>query len=933
MTRRNSSMYEEDYSGDFGQDEAAESDQIDLQHYIRLLRKHKWPIVLFTAIITGLAGYYAFTATPIYSATSTLLIEPQGQNVVSIDELVGFDTQSKDYYETQFELLRSRGLAYRVVSSLNLWQHSEYQSSTEASGSDANGQAASESSDFIGGLVDDTASLLGLNKSSDDSLATVVVDIENPNAGVQANDASITDASGKIDNNVFNGLNTRGNKLPDFALEIDADTLAKLTGANDLTRDEQVVLGSFMGRVSIAPVRKTKLVKIGFESADPVLAARVANAIGEQYILSHLDAKLELTTKASSWLNERLASLKGTLDESEQRLIGFKQANGLVDVDGSVGRLNEQELLLTTAELAQARSEVAAQRSLYNDVQTLKDQPELLQSIPSIQADALVQATKIDQGQAQRQLDELMNRYGERHPRVVDANSQLVTISSTLEGHMARVVGSISKDYQLAQQRLVSIEAKLATGKQEIQVIGTKKFELDSLEREVNTNRGIYDTYFSRITEAKSADGLESANARVSDYAIAPLTPVKPKKQLIIALAALASLVLSMLMAILYEQLDDTVKGTADIEDTLGLKLLGILPLIKAGFLKTANRLPLHPEEIPDKKGTFAESVNTIRTALAVDDTEDTRKIFVVTSSVPGEGKSTTSVNLAFSMARLERVLLIDCDLRRPTVAKAAGLEKNAVGLTNLITQTAPARDCIKSGLFSVSLDIMPSGPIPAQPLELLSSKRFKNILKELTKHYDRIVIDCAPTQAVSDALVLGKLSDGVVYAIKSHETSLDLVKRGVQRLRQAKVPIAGVVVTQVDIDRITSYGGDYYYQGYYDYYGYTEKGDKSEVSTRKSNRMQLSQKEIIELKQDDSDVELDLDVDYHGHTRRNGEAVDKVSRFENFDEEDFDATSRIDMHDNGRREPVLSDSRQGAAASSRERSSRKSINDDLDII
>lgn len=877
----------DNFDTDFRDDSDGGLDQIDLQHYVRILRKHKIPIVLFTAMITALAGYYAYTATPLYRATSTLLIESQTNTSISFEELVGVESEGQEYYETQFELLRSRGLAKRVVDTLDLWNDPELSPTARAEATD---ESASDSG--LSGVVSSVRDTLGLTGSENASQA-VVLDVEN--AQVQTGETSGADSVAGTGDNTAPQLTAADaaaidrrmlseSGTPQFSVDLSEEAFDVDDG--QLTQAQQIVLGGFMGRLSIDPVRKTKLVKISYESADPDHAAKVANTVAEQYIDSYLDAKMELTTRASTWLNERLSQLKLVLDESEDRLIAFKQANGLVDVGDSVGRLNEQELLLTTAELAQARSELSSKADLYREVQSFRDQPDILESLPAFQADPLVQRVKIDIGQAQRQLDELRNRYGDRHPRVVDANSQLTTLNQAMEGHIARVIGSITKDYQLAQQRVASIEARLVTGKDEIQAIGTKKFELDALEREVATNQGIYDTFFSRITEAKSADGLEAANARVSDYAQAPVFPFKPKKQLIIALAALASLVLSMLMALLYEQLDDTVKGTNDIEGTLGLKMLGILPLIKGGLFNTKRNLPLSPLEIPEKNRTFAESVNTARTAICLDDGAAPRKVIMITSSVPGEGKSTAAVNLAYSLSHLERVLLIDCDMRRPTVAKASGFDRNVKGLSDLITKTASAKDCIIRGVFEGAFDILPSGPLPEQPLELLSSKRFEKILEQLTNHYDRIVIDCAPTQAVSDALVLAKLSDATVYVVKSHDTSIELVKRGVQRLRQVNAPLAGALITQVDIDKITAYGGDYYYQGYYDYYGYTEKGGEKQSATTKSRRVRLTQEELMEIRTDDSEVDLGLDYGSNGRSR-------KATR-EDYDDE-FDYTAKID--------------------------------------
>ena len=885
-------------------------EQLDLQYYLRILRKHKWPISLFTAAITMLAGYYAYTATPIYSATSTLLIEQQKANVVSIEELYGVDSDNTDYYQTQFELLKSRSLAKKVIETMNLWDDPELSPAARVAAS----QQGAAKRDVLGEEQSWLDRILSFNSKDSDPASARLAPVSDPIVRIEL-DENLDDITGTDSGNDIS-FGMPGENGEQANVTDDGYRLGPLTAEE---QDQEAVIAGFMSRLSVAPIRKTKLVKISYESSDPVMAARVANNVGEGYITSYLESKLELTTRASSWLTERLTSLKTILDESEGRLIAFKEANGLVDVDGSVGRLNEQELLLLTAELAEARSDLSDSSDVYREVQALRDSPELLESIPGIQADPLVQRVKIEQGQAQRQLDELKNRYGDRHPRVVDAQSQLNTLDVTLQQTMRGVIGSIEKAYQLDRQRVATIQSKLAAGKQEIQAIGTKKFKLDALAREVATNQSIYDQFFNRMSEAKSADGLETANARVSDRAITPSFPVKPKKQLIIALAALASLVLSMLMAFLYEQMDDTVKSTNDIEVKLGLKLLGILPMIKAGMFKRSRDLPLNPLDIADNKGTFAEAVNTARTAICIDDGEAARKIITITSSVPGEGKSTAAINLAFSLSQLERVLLIDCDMRRPTIAKAAGFDKNIPGLSNLITRTAAASQCIKRGVFDGHVDILPSGPIPEQPLELLSSKRFEKILEQLTHHYDRIVIDSAPTQAVSDALVLSKLSDAIVYIVKSHDTSIELVKRGVQRLEQSGAAITGVLMTQVDIEKLVSYGGDYYYQGYYDYYGYTEKGDRGD----KRGKLRLTKEDLMALKKDDSDVNLDLD--YGLETRVQAVSPVAAAQHGAANTNEFDLTMQVDAP-------------QAAALNvSRDRTmlkkNKRRFKDDLDII
>ena len=897
MSRKTEAMqnnYHDEFGDNFDQGDSI-ADQIDLQHYLRVLRKYKWPVTLFTIAVTLLTTYYAYTATPIYSSTSTLLIEEQtNSRMPQLDELIGLETGNKEYYETQFELLKSRALALRVINKLNLWGSPELSSSArEAQARELAAQrsALGEPSLGVKGTIDSFLEQTGLVGGSETEEST----LEPVGTQVRENGESVV-------------------------VEPNGQSVIFIADAEDvLTGEQKQVVSSFMSRVSVSPVRNTKLVKISYQSEDPDLAAKVANTMGEQYIESYLDAKMEMTTKASSFLTERLSELKIKLDESKDRLIAFKESNGLVDLDGGIGALDQQELLLATAELAQAESELADRADVYREIRSLGIGSEVLQTLPAIQTDPLVQRTKIDQGIAQRELDELLNRYGERHPRVIDATSALETLNRTLQGHVDRVAASLEKDYLFSQQRVAGIRAKINAGKEKFQVLGTKKFDLDALEREVATNQEIYDTFFYSISEANSADGLVTANALISDFAVASIVPIKPKKQLLITLAGLASLILSMLMAFLYEQMDDTIKSTEDVETKLGVKLLGILPLVKNGFLNSTRELPLNPAEIVDKKGRFAESVNTARTAICMQDGAEGRKVIMITSSVPGEGKSTASINLSYSLAQIERVLLIDCDMRRPTVARAAGLDRNIPGLSSLLTGKSTPRDCIVRGAFGGAMDVIPSGPIPDQPLELLSSKRFEKMLEQLSEHYDRIVIDCPPTQAVSDALVLSKLSDAVVYAIKSHDTSIDLVKRGLERLKQVKAPVAGVVITQVDIDKISSYGGDYYYQGYYDYYDYSEKGGNRKAG---NGKLRLSQDELLNLQNDDS--EFDFDNGYIKTSQTNGSNTSSVKRQATRklpDEElgtkpnleEFDLTTQIDF--------------------SGKRASRSRFNDDLDVL
>lgn len=778
---------------DFADRRAESSDefQLDVQAYLRILRKYKWAITLGTALVTCAAMLYVLSVTPVYRSTATLLIESQKANTVGIEELIGGQSEDRDYYLTQYELLKSRKLAERVVAYLGLNDH-----------------------------VDLNPERLSADK---DVFATIIARLKKLFTGSPSNQEQ-PEAVASADQQELDLNKSAVELLQDSGILGDNYSLDDIKAPTSNMTEEELnrSVGRYLRKLDIQPIRNTKLVKISYESVDPVMAATVANTVGEQYILSYLDAKMEMTMQASQWLNERLAQLKITLDASEQKLLKYKQDNNLIDVNGSVAKVNETTLLLATTELSEAKSKLSDISELYEEVKAVQaSTPEYLDSIPAIQDDALVRSVKIEQGQRQRELDELLNRYGPKHPKVVDAQSRLNSLDTLMGQHTARIVGSIEKNYKLARQRVASLERTLATGRQEIQEIGKKSFELEDLEREVATNRSLYDTFFARVSETRSTDQMATANARISDRAVVNFGPVKPQKQLIVGLAALASLVLLSLLAILYESMDDTIKGTSDIESKLRVRLLGTIPLLKGGLFNRGRKIPINPMEIDETHSTFVEAIRTIRTALnAIGNNAEPNKTIVITSSIPGEGKSTASLNIAYAMSKLERVILIDADMRRPAIGRALNMPKNEPGLSNLISGTANVRDCIKRKAIG-ELDIIPCGEIPDHPLELISSSRFAELLNKLSEHYDRIIIDSAPTQAVSDALVLGSLADAIVYIVKSHATSYDLVKRGLERLGQMDIHVAGIVVTQVDFDKIKSYGGDHYYQGYYDYYGY----------------------------------------------------------------------------------------------------------------
>ena len=728
-------------------DDRENDEVLDLREYAKILRKHRWPILLTTAILTAVAAYIVSGMTPVYRATSTLLIETQQTMPMNFDEIIGIDTTNKEYYQTQFEVLKSRKLAKRVIEEMGLYDHPEL---------------------------------------------------------YNGDDALIIDQSNTESTNSSPSL---------------ADT--HQLGAEPIER--QMVVKRFLNKLRITPVKNTKLVRISFESSDPVFAARVANKIADTYIVSYLDSRLEMGEKATIWLGERLTDLKLKLEESQNKLLTYRETNGLIDIEGSVGRLSEQEIGIITSKLLDAEARMAHAKILFEDVNATKTKgSQALLGLPIIDSNEMVRRFKIDQQEAQFNLDELSNRYGGKHPKVIDATSRLNTARGNLNSQINNIVDTIEKDYLIAQQTVSSLESTLSKGKQEIQQVGRSQVDLLHLQREVELNQKMYDTFYTRIREVDEAEDMSTTNAQISEYAEAPIGPVKPRKALVVLLTLLMSLAAAIGAAILGESMNDTVTSTEDVEKTLKLRMLGIIPTVTKAMLKRNGHTALVPGSLLDDRQSFEESIRTIRTSICLDEIENPNKIIMVTSALPGEGKSTLASHLAYSLSQVERVLLIECDLRRPSLHRAFDFE-DSIGLAQLLSGESKFVSSIKLQAIG-DLDVIPAGRIPKNPLELLGSPKFSHLIGQMKKRYDRIVIDSAPVQAVSDALILGQYADAVLYAVKANSTPMNISARGVKRLRDAGINMAGGVVTQVNLKKLSSYGGDLDYQGYYDYYGYAEQ-------------------------------------------------------------------------------------------------------------
>ncbi len=721
-----------------GRNNHAAVEVIDLSYYWQVIRRQLKKIILFSAVITAIAVLVALVITPVYKATATILIEAEEAKVLSIEEVYGLGSPSDEYYQTQFEILKSRELAKRTVLELGL-----------------------------------------------------------------------------VDNPEFNPAHPENKKS--FSIK------ELILGEADPLTEEEILaktVDTFWEAVSISPVRKTQLVKVSVESESAEMARVAANAMAQQFIESQLDAKIEVTQQAAGWLSDRLGGLKAKLEDSERKLQQYREDNDLVDVEG-VDTLVAKEIDQITEALVEARARRLELQGTYEQLQSLGElNYENLSSLPSIISNPVVVNLRDSETQAELKVSELKKRYGPLHPKMIAAESDLEAVRESVLTQMKRIATSIESNYLVAKSKENSLEKALTNSKSDVRNLNRTEFTLSEYQREVRTNRQLYEAFFNRVSETSATGDLQTASARVVDPAVKPVDPVKTNKKLIVLLALVVSGMFGVALAFLLDILDSTIKNLDDVERKLDVPMLGLLPLVgkkqDAGDVEQMVRA-----FVGEGMDGFRESVRTLRTGLTLASMEQPASVILVTSSVPSEGKTTTSTNIAEAFGQMEKTLLIDCDMRRPSVAKKLGLAPNVPGLSNAVAYPEMLDECIQSRP-ELGIDVVSAGPIPPNPLELLGSKNFRDILDRLRSRYQRIIIDSAPMQAVSDALYLSTLVDGVVYVVKADATKDKLAQDGLGKLDNNNARVLGVVLNQVNVDREAKYADSY--AGYYDVYGYSSK-------------------------------------------------------------------------------------------------------------
>jgi capsular exopolysaccharide synthesis family protein len=705
-------------------------DLIDLPDLIRTLDRYKWSVLAMGLLAAIGAALYAFAATPVYRASLTLLIEAKDNRPMQTGaEVYNPGVGTYEYYASQYEILKARSVAERVVEQLKLLDSPEFQADQKPG----------------------RFSPLGLIESL---------------------------------------LPAGSSGTP--------EQIARQKKAN--------AVDALLAHMTIEPVIGTQLVKIEYDSHSADLAASIANEVANQYIESALQARLNITKQAVDWLSGKMGDVKAQMEQSEKSLQDFRDKQQLVNVGGERNLLQEQ-LVDNSKQLRDAQLKVTDLGNAAARVAAAANDPTQLENISTLLLDPVVQKASASYLDAQESYRQQEKRYGPKHPAMEVARGRLDAARSSYYQALRLAAQGIKAQYDIARQNYSALAHQVTGNQEQLRTLDDKSYQMNVLERNVESNRQLFDTFLKQFKEADTGESFAAANARVVDPAVAPLHPSAPRKGKIVLIAGLCGLLLGIVLATLRHLLSEEIRSAEDLEALTRIPAFGVLPLIP--------NLPRDSSPVrfvlEQPRSPYAEGLRSVQTALQVSDWGQNQRRLMVTSSLPDEGKSTLSACLAAGLGGNNRVLLVEADLRKPSLTRYLGLKSGLPGLSQVLNGQATLQEALQH-IPNLPFQVLLAGKTVPNPAELLASEPFHDLVQQLSQEFDHIIFDCPPCQVGADALILSRYVDGVLFVVRPDKTTRRTVRHVVKRLQLVQANLVGSVVNQVDLSRHNHYTEAYYY-------------------------------------------------------------------------------------------------------------------------
>jgi capsular exopolysaccharide synthesis family protein len=577
------------------------------------------------------------------------------------------------------------------------------------------------------------------------------------------------------------------------------------------TRRKNAVVAVISDNLNVSPVRGSRLVTISFDSPDPALSARIANAFAQNFIQSNLDRKYEASQYAREFLEERIESTRARLEEAERASVLYAVNQQIINLSegeagsGATESLASNNLRALNDRLAQARAARVSAQEKWNQARSTDSS-----SLPEVLVNTTIQGLTERRAALESEYEQKSRLFQPGWPELVQLRAQIDELDRQINTVSGSVRNSLRYQYTVASNEERSLQAQVDALKGEVLDLRDRSVQYNILQREVDTSRTLYDGLLQRYKEVGITGGVTTNNISIVDEAQQPTAPSQPRMMVNLALALLVGLGFGVVAALLLEALDETLASPEDVESKLGVPVLGVIPLLAKG---------MSPKEaLSDVRSPISEAYYSLRTALQFSTPDGAPRSLLVTSSRPSEGKSTTAYAAALSLARIgKRVLLIDGDLRNPSMHRAIGVE-NEIGMSSLLSDNAELEQ-VTHRTHQQGLDFVSCGPIPPNPAELWGGERARAVLDRVTSVYDHVIIDGPPVLGFADAPLLASAVAGTLFVVEAKGTRRGQARGALRRLSLGTSRVLGAVLTKFNA-QATQYGS---YNYAYDYeYGAT---------------------------------------------------------------------------------------------------------------
>jgi succinoglycan biosynthesis transport protein ExoP len=701
-----------------------DDDEIDLRELWNTLLRRKGLIIAVALSVFLITALATILMTPIYRSSVTVQINPEDSGRVLQYDVASQEQSfnAKDFYQTQYELLKSKALANQVIDELNL-------------------------ESYLGGA--------------------------------------------KLAKPFFEEtLESITGWFSDIKGEDESETVPVILG-------EASLADKFLTDLTVEPVKNSRIVTIHYESKNPQLATSVANTVAEKYIRMNLDRRVDAASYAEKFLKEQLVQAKSKLQESEAELVKYAKLKDIISTDDKQ-TLDSQ----TITELNKALTEARKKRI---EVESNYEQLKSASSLTRIQENTVVQELKKTKARMEGDYQQKLGIYKPAYPEMLQLKQQINEIEQQIKNEISNETNALKADYLAAKDKEKELESELNKQKELFLILKDKSIKYNTLSREVETNRELYKGLLQRLKEVGVAGSVGTNNITVVDRATLPTGKFKPNTKLNLALGLVLGLFVGVVAAFLLEFIHNTVTTAGEIESLLNTTVLGTIPREKN--TKNLAMLAAH-----DPQSALSESLRSLRTHLIFSTSHGLPKSLSITSAMPSEGKSSVISNLAISLCQAGKsVLLIDCDLRKPVQHKQFKLD-NTIGMSDYLTGQK-SEDQITQPTEVDGLFVIPSGPIPPTPVELLSGDRFSELLKKAHERFDIVLVDSPPIIGLSDALVIAQQVEVTLFTVAFNQTRKDAIRETYKRMKQSGANIVGAVFSKVKQSSGGSYAYYYYYQ------------------------------------------------------------------------------------------------------------------------